>query len=764
MPISELLDQLNEVNSQDEGLELILGSAQQLDDNIAEGLFAKANELRSAGDAGGAAEFEIWGKAARSVITRRDLLSKDLSSADDGWSRLNAQRQRFDDAFIEHCVSVASAPMGLFHQSIEDENQEQAEAIAARITQQMDFNVGFLKVIASVTGESTHQAHAAFTEGCWLLLLVKLARLKADQVEDDNVAKRAESALMTCAASEEAPLDLRARAEENLATLAFPDMPKVHAHQEAALQLAEKGQDSELTWSVRRNRVYWARQDKNWGKVYELSKKNLDEAEHAVLEQYSPTLVMDIVRSAHPDILAITQACLELGKTDSAYYERGLEAAEWAKGRAFLRAAMAVATNYKPIPERLIRRRERLIQLSEEWSRTLGLWPSNVAEGRKSELENIQRQIGAVEDQIEEFAGPRALDLRCFPCKFDEMVKLIPPDGVLLSYFVMPERIVLYVLTNGGLVSPPVLIDLDRKTLAGLLVDVQITSAMRADFRDWDKIQREIDMKIDAVWPQDELEFLHHKLVEPIVKHVVGRSVVYLSLDDLLLELPFQALLAKDGSSLIDAAPIAHIFGVAVLRRCLEDDKDRKRDSVFAAGVSSSLGGPDCSVDEAQAVANFFKDSPRPATCDAVLAQGMSADILHLSCHSNLENALTSFQGLQLEDGALTNAQINAARARATLVVLSACETSRGDLHGGGAELAGFVGAFMRAGCPSVIACMWRMPEEVSLDFANGFYQSLIEEKSSKAAALQAGLLALKKQERFNHPYFWASLCLYGAA
>jgi CHAT domain-containing protein len=238
---------------------------------------------------------------------------------------------------------------------------------------------------------------------------------------------------------------------------------------------------------------------------------------------------------------------------------------------------------------------------------------------------------------------------------------------------------------------------------------------------------------------------------------------VYVSADDMLYQLPFQAFLAADGSSLIDAAPIAYVAGVAVLRRCLEDDKNRTRQSVFAAGVPSSLGGPDCSSDEARTVAAFFNTDPRPATRDALLTEGMSADILHLSCHSNLENVLTSFQGLELEDGTLTNADINAAHSRATLAVLSSCETSRGDLHAG-VELAGFVGAFMRAGCPSVIACMWKMPEEVSVEFAHSFYQSLIDGKSSKAAALQAALLALKKQERFDHPYFWAPLCLYGAA
>jgi CHAT domain-containing protein len=117
-----------------------------------------------------------------------------------------------------------------------------------------------------------------------------------------------------------------------------------------------------------------------------------------------------------------------------------------------------------------------------------------------------------------------------------------------------------------------------------------------------------------------------------------------------------------------------------------------------------------------------------------------------------------------LEDGLLTSSEIIAARCQSSLAFLSACETSRADLHGEGEELVGITGAFLRAGCRSVISCMWKMPTSVSPELVKHFYVALVENKANRAVALQAAIQAVKQQPRFDHPYYWAPFCLYGPA
>ena len=73
-------------------------------------------------------------------------------------------------------------------------------------------------------------------------------------------------------------------------------------------------------------------------------------------------------------------------------------------------------------------------------------------------------------------------------------------------------------------------------------------------------------------------------------------------------------------------------------------------------------------------------------------------------------------------------------------------------------------GAFLRSGVPSVVATMWKMPEAVSVPLVRTYYAELVTNKVNHAVALQRAIQAIKSQKRFDHPYFWASVCLYGAA
>ena len=74
------------------------------------------------------------------------------------------------------------------------------------------------------------------------------------------------------------------------------------------------------------------------------------------------------------------------------------------------------------------------------------------------------------------------------------------------------------------------------------------------------------------------------------------------------------------------------------------------------------------------------------------------------------------------------------------LVVLSACETSRGRLLPGEGVL-GPAQAFLQSGAASVLASHWRVTDKETAAFMQSFYRNLLEQHLPAAAALRRAQL-----------------------
>ncbi len=94
------------------------------------------------------------------------------------------------------------------------------------------------------------------------------------------------------------------------------------------------------------------------------------------------------------------------------------------------------------------------------------------------------------------------------------------------------------------------------------------------------------------------------------------------------------------------------------------------------------------------------------------------------------------------------------------LVVLSACETGRQKTQGAGVE--DFGRAFLLAGARSVVATTWKVSDQASADFMEGFYAHLAQGEGAVSALRQAKLRFLHSGTTVQHPYYWAAFALYG--
>jgi CHAT domain-containing protein len=213
-----------------------------------------------------------------------------------------------------------------------------------------------------------------------------------------------------------------------------------------------------------------------------------------------------------------------------------------------------------------------------------------------------------------------------------------------------------------------------------------------------------------------------------------------------------------------------------------------------------------------------FPDAPAPmrldkdkATKEAVLAAAPLHRFVHLATHgffadesepSGIQLAQRSAGGLHLHAGAagrhpgllsgLVFAGINrpdrppqetiltALEAgeldlrNVELVVLSACETGRGRVAGGEGVL-GLQRAFQLAGAHSVVASLWKVPDEATHQLMREFYRRVWSDKPlSKAEALRQAQLwmlenwkprgTLERQAPKGPPlpYYWAAFVLSG--
>lgn len=140
--------------------------------------------------------------------------------------------------------------------------------------------------------------------------------------------------------------------------------------------------------------------------------------------------------------------------------------------------------------------------------------------------------------------------------------------------------------------------------------------------------------------------------------------------------------------------------------------------------------------------------------------------IIHFACHGLISEKFPQRSSLVLsssrrssEDGFLTAREIYTLRLNSELVVLAACQSSRGAVE----RAEGVIGLpriFLLAGARAVISSLWSVNDRSSRELMLHFYRSLVAGQTKDEALRQAKLRMIKKGK--SHPYFWAGFVLAG--
>jgi CHAT domain-containing protein len=168
-------------------------------------------------------------------------------------------------------------------------------------------------------------------------------------------------------------------------------------------------------------------------------------------------------------------------------------------------------------------------------------------------------------------------------------------------------------------------------------------------------------------------------------------------------------------------------------------------------------------LDEAQIVKKLFGgDLYANEQAQRSILQEAPSQILHIATHGEHRLDQPDLSYLQLADGQLYADDLLQHNLGYELVTLSGCETGRANVSGGD-ELIGLGRGFLYAGAGALLASLWKVADDHTLDFMKNMYQSLYTGRS-KAAALREAQQEMLTQDHQLHPAYWGAFQLIGDA
>jgi CHAT domain-containing protein/predicted metal-dependent hydrolase len=279
---------------------------------------------------------------------------------------------------------------------------------------------------------------------------------------------------------------------------------------------------------------------------------------------------------------------------------------------------------------------------------------------------------------------------------------------------------------------------------------------------------------------------LYDLLVRPVRDRLSVASEIIVVPDGALNYVPFEALMADDGSYLVEGTPFSYAQSASVLRQLRLEPAATPTMELLAVGDPAFAGALETgflrseplsrlpfSGAEASGIAALFSEG----TADVLLAEEATEEavtallasqtyrFVHFATHGLVNDDRPDYSGLALAgsgtDALLQASEIFNLKIDADLVVLSACETGLGQLIKG-EGMVGLTRAFMYAGTPSVAVSLWSVSDQSTSTLMQGLYGALQDPGSTKSAALRAAKLALLRDESTAHPFHWAPFILVG--
>jgi len=357
-----------------------------------------------------------------------------------------------------------------------------------------------------------------------------------------------------------------------------------------------------------------------------------------------------------------------------------------------------------------------------------------------------------------------------------DVQKLIPADGAILQYVVDNDDTWMIVIRNTG-----------HPFISNVKIDVHdLERSVKAFLKQIEQRDLAAPASSRAMYER----FL--KPVEAALKPVRSLCIIP---DGGLWLMPFQALVDGKGRFFLEHHTIFYTPSLSLLAW----DANHPRIGPAKSGVLI-VANPRLNVRTiriAQAVQRDENLAPLPEAeaearrieemygTDARVVVGAEATeaflkrtvsrygLVHLATHAMFDDTSPLHSHLVLavgresaEDGLLEAREIMNLDLTSDLVILSSCETGRGEVRAG-EGLIGMSWALLMAGCPTAVVSQWKVGSASTATLMTELHRRLsrvapANRRRIAASALRAACLAVMRIPQYRNPYDWSAFVVVG--
>lgn len=282
---------------------------------------------------------------------------------------------------------------------------------------------------------------------------------------------------------------------------------------------------------------------------------------------------------------------------------------------------------------------------------------------------------------------------------------------------------------------------------------------------------------------------LHDELIAPLADLLPRGGIVNIVPDGFLWKLPFDVLQTPAGTFLAEKYAIAYAPSLTMLERMRRHHETKQvKKELLALGDpligratirkaasfrGLSLGALPDAEREVRALSGLYgRDrstiltgaSARESALKKLIGQYR---IVHLATHGIVDETSPLYSAIVLasaagdsDDGLLEMREMRQLDLHAALVVLSGCDTARGDVFSGEGVI-GMSWALFAAGCPTTVVSQWKAASHSTAELMIAFHSHL-RAGESKAEALRHARLEVMRNPAWHHPMYWAPFILIG--
>jgi Uncharacterized protein conserved in bacteria len=375
------------------------------------------------------------------------------------------------------------------------------------------------------------------------------------------------------------------------------------------------------------------------------------------------------------------------------------------------------------------------------------------------DLREAEQEFAMAHEKLKDDDMESASLLKVLPLPAYEIQQLLDEKTFFVELYQTAEKLYLFVVTPESTIK---VLSLDLFADDALNVVVGLLSALRdpqsTDVRSHEFIR---DMR-------QPLSALFEYLIKPLKPFVEKYQRMIIAPHLFWHYIPFHALYDRSEKSyLCDQVEISYTPTASVLQLCLQKNYlGRERGCIF----TKNNGDLPHADQEADLLAGVFSPGYLFKGNDAYFGRLQETktpfDVLHVACHGtfNPDQPFLSSIDLSPQGGDerktylidLFNLSL-----QCSLVTLSACDTGVSRITGAD-EIIGLSRGLFYAGAAAVMLSLWQVADKSTCLLMENFYWHYVKNGKTKTSSLQLAMQAVKANEEYAHPYYWAPFVVMG--